>query len=76
MDLGMSNNFYVNGQVNYQIILLVITGVSLLTTYLLNKENFLTYFSLDKSQYQETSLNFLVSIKAIVGLERGFHSVL
>ncbi|MCB0458208.1 MAG: CPBP family intramembrane metalloprotease [Lewinellaceae bacterium] len=43
--IEVSNNTYVNGQVNYQIILLVITGVSLLTTYLVNKENFLAYFS-------------------------------
>ncbi|MGB5700699.1 CPBP family intramembrane glutamic endopeptidase [Muriicola sp.] len=44
--LEVSNNTYVNGQLNYQILLLLITGVSLLTTYLLNKENFLTYFSI------------------------------
>jgi membrane protease YdiL (CAAX protease family) len=43
--LQVSGNSFVNGQVNYQIILLLITGVSLLTTYILNKENFLTYFS-------------------------------
>jgi membrane protease YdiL (CAAX protease family) len=43
--LEVSGNSFVNGQVNYQIILLLITGVSLLTTYILNKENFLTYFS-------------------------------
>ncbi|MCB0537725.1 MAG: CPBP family intramembrane metalloprotease [Bacteroidetes bacterium] len=43
--LEVSGNSFVNGQVNYQIILLLITGVSLLTTYILNKENFLSYFS-------------------------------
>jgi membrane protease YdiL (CAAX protease family) len=43
--LELSGNSFVNGQVNYQLMLLLITGVSLLTTYILNKENFLTYFS-------------------------------
>ncbi len=43
--LQVSGNSFVNGQVNYQIILLLITGVSLLTTYILNKENFLSYFT-------------------------------
>ncbi len=43
--LTLSDNSYVNGQVNYQIILLIIAGFSLLTTYLINKENFLTFFS-------------------------------
>jgi membrane protease YdiL (CAAX protease family) len=45
LGLEVSDNTYVNGQVNYQIILLMITAVSLFTTYLINKENFLTYFS-------------------------------
>ncbi len=45
LGLTVSDNSYVNGQVNYQIILLIIAGLSLLTTYLINKENFLTYFS-------------------------------
>jgi membrane protease YdiL (CAAX protease family) len=43
--LEVSGNTYVNGQLNYQIILLLITSVSLLTTYLINKESFLTFFS-------------------------------
>jgi hypothetical protein len=47
--LEVSGNTYVNGQVNYQIILLLITSVSLLTTYLINKESFLTFFSFGTS---------------------------
>jgi membrane protease YdiL (CAAX protease family) len=43
--LEVSGNSFVNRQVTYQVILLLITGVSLLTTYILNRENFLTYFS-------------------------------
>lgn len=42
---NVSNNTYINFQVNYQSILLLITAVSLLLTYLLNKENFIHYFS-------------------------------
>ena len=45
LGLTLSDNSYVNGQVNYQIILLIITGLSLLTSYLINRENFLEYFS-------------------------------
>ena len=43
--LTVSGNSFINNQVNYQIILLVITAISLITTYLLNKSNFLTFFS-------------------------------
>lgn len=45
LGITISNNSYINKQVNYQTLLLVITGISLLTTYLISKENFLTYFS-------------------------------
>ena len=41
----VSDNSYVTRQFNYQILLLVITAISILTTYLLNKHNFKTYFS-------------------------------
>ena len=41
----VSDNSYVSRQFNYQILLLVITAISILTTYLLNKHNFKTYFS-------------------------------
>ncbi len=45
LGLIVSENNFVNMQANYQIVLLIIAGLSLLTTYLLNKENFLTFFS-------------------------------
>ena len=41
----VSNNHYVSRQFNYQILLLVVTSVSMLATYLQNKHNFKTYFS-------------------------------
>jgi membrane protease YdiL (CAAX protease family) len=41
----ISNNNYLNKQFNYQILLLIITAFSLSTTFLLNKENFKTFFS-------------------------------
>jgi len=56
LGLTVSDNSYVNGQVNYQVILLIITGLSLLTTYLLNKENFLTYFSFGQISVQGDEL--------------------
>jgi hypothetical protein len=46
MNLVVSGNPYVNKQVNYQVLLLVLTGISLLVTCFLNKKNFLNYFSL------------------------------
>ncbi len=45
LSLVVTNNNYLNGQFNYQLLLLVITGLSLLTTFILNKENFTNYFS-------------------------------
>lgn len=42
---AISQNEYVNFQINYQFLLLVVTIFSLTFTYLLNKENFATYFS-------------------------------
>lgn len=45
ISFAVSNNTYINGQFNYQILLMVITGISVLTTYILNKENFANYFS-------------------------------
>ena len=44
----ISDNKYISGQFNYQIVLLFIVALSILTTYLLNKQNFTTYFSFGK----------------------------
>ena len=45
LGLTITGNNYLNGQINYQILLLIITAVSLLTNFLLNKTHFLNYFS-------------------------------
>lgn len=42
---SVSQNDYVNFQFNYQFLLLLITFLSLTTTYFLNKENFISHFS-------------------------------
>jgi uncharacterized protein len=41
----VSDNNYINFQCNYQLILLLVTAFSLLTSYLLNRDNFKSYFS-------------------------------
>lgn len=46
--LIVTQNTYVNFQVGYQLLLLMVTGVSLTTTYLLNRENFNVHFSLGR----------------------------
>lgn len=40
----LSNDEYINFQANYQFVLLMVTVVSLASTYFLNKENFANYF--------------------------------
>lgn len=45
LDFAVSDNSYITGQFSYQVFLLVITAISILTTYLLNRHNFKTYFS-------------------------------
>jgi hypothetical protein len=45
LGLTITSNNYLNGQFNYQILLLIITALSLLTNFLLNKTHFLNYFS-------------------------------
>jgi len=42
---SVNKNVFVNFQLNYQFCLLVVTLISLLTTYFLSKENFAVYFS-------------------------------
>ena len=42
---NFADNTLINFQVNYQILLLFVAGISLVTTFLLNKENFAAYFS-------------------------------
>lgn len=44
----VNDNKYISGQFNYQIVLLLIAALSILATYLLNKQNFSTYFSFGK----------------------------
>lgn len=45
LGFAVSENKYLSRQFNYQTILLLITAFSILTTYLLNKQNFANYFS-------------------------------
>jgi membrane protease YdiL (CAAX protease family) len=45
LNFEISTNGYINGQFNYQIILLLITGISILVTFLLNRSNFSKFFS-------------------------------
>ena len=45
LGLTITGNNYLNGQFNYQILLLIITALSLLTNFLINKTHFLNYFS-------------------------------
>jgi uncharacterized membrane protein len=45
LNFEISINGYINGQINYQIILLLITGISILVTFLLNRSNFSNFFS-------------------------------
>lgn len=45
LNLAIGQSSYLSGQLNYQIILLSITAVSLFSSYLLNKSSFGQYFS-------------------------------
>lgn len=45
IEFAISKNNYISGQFNYQVILLLITAISIASTYLLNKQNFVQYFS-------------------------------
>jgi uncharacterized protein len=55
---SVSDNEYVNFQFNYQFVLLLITLLSLTATYLLNKENFASYFSLGNISAPAKELKF------------------
>ncbi|MAS52245.1 MAG: hypothetical protein CMD20_03465 [Flavobacteriales bacterium] len=45
ISLAVSENKYISTQFNFQTIILLITGISILATYLLNKQSFANYFS-------------------------------
>jgi len=45
LGITISSNSYLNFQANYQLLLLLVAVMSLLATYLLNKPNFMEYFS-------------------------------
>ncbi len=45
LNLSIGENAYLNSQINYQPLLLVISAISILSTFLLNKESFKQYFS-------------------------------
>lgn len=42
----ITGNLYLNEQFRYQTLLLIVTSLSLITTYLLNKSHFVNYFSI------------------------------
>ncbi len=60
---SVSKNEYVNFQFNYQLILMVVTIISLSLTYNLNKEHFVNYFSMGKIHAPAQEFN-LFGIKA------------
>jgi membrane protease YdiL (CAAX protease family) len=64
MGLAISSNSYINLQISYQIILLFITGLSILVTFLINRENFMTYFSLGQITIPGNELH-------LFGIKRG-----
>jgi uncharacterized protein len=45
INFAITHNHYINNQFNYQLLLLLITGLSLITTFVFNKVTFLNYFS-------------------------------
>lgn len=58
LNFVISGNNYLNGQFNYQVLLLAITFVSVWATYLLNKPNFANYFSLGQISAPGAQLAF------------------
>jgi membrane protease YdiL (CAAX protease family) len=81
---NVSENNYINFQFNYQIILLVITALALLLTYLQNKENFMHYFSFgnvaspaealkwmgikSKDSWMQTGISLSIVISLVTGI--------
>lgn len=63
MNFVVSNHNYINGQFNYQLLLIAITSISLLATYFLSKENFANYFALGNISAKGEELK-LFGIKA------------
>lgn len=63
MNFVVSNHNYINGQFNYQLLLIAITSISLLATYFLSKENFTNYFALGNISAKGEELK-LFGIKA------------
>lgn len=55
--LAVSNNKYVNSQVNFQLALVVLSGFSLLATFLLSRSGFLHYFSFGQIAAPAQELN-------------------
>lgn len=64
--IAVSQSKFVNVQFNYQVLLLVITAFSLVTTYLLNKKSFLSYFSIGRITAPAGEMK-LLGIKATDG---------
>lgn len=62
----ISPNKFVNFQFNYQILFILLTVVSLVTTYFLNKKSFSSYFSLGQMNAPAVEMK-LLGIKATDG---------
>ena len=80
----VADEAYINFQFNYQSILLVITALALLLTYLQNKENFIHYFSFgnvaapaealkwmgikSKDSWMQTGISLSIIISLVTGI--------
>lgn len=61
--ISVSPNKFVNFQFNYQVLFILLTVVSLVTTYFLNKKSFVSYFSLGQINAPAVEMK-LLGIKA------------
>ncbi len=59
ISLAVSENKYISTQFNFQTIVLLITGISILATYLLNKQSFANYFSFGQISASGNELKWL-----------------
>jgi membrane protease YdiL (CAAX protease family) len=64
MHFDITSNHYLNIQMSYQVVLIGITTLSIMTTYFLNKENFHQYFSMGNISAAGESL-------ALFGIKKG-----
>jgi uncharacterized protein len=68
LTISVSGNKYINRQVTYQVLLIAITGISLLTTYLISRDNFTNYFSVGKISAEGDELRVF---GIVLGIQQG-----